>query len=149
MTVPLPIQFAAPTPPEAPTTPTAPAAAEVPASVSPSSAAAPALTMPEPGRLIDETPEHDPVGHNLGTVLVLLLAILATAVGVVLSKHQSRKLFVELQGLQKARDDLDIEWNQLQLEQSTLATESVIDQAARTRLDMGIPAPDAVIYVIR
>ncbi|MBS0602921.1 MAG: cell division protein FtsL [Plasticicumulans sp.] len=82
-------------------------------------------------------------------MLVLVLTILATGVGIVWSKHQSRKLFVELQGLQKVRDDLDIEWNQLQLEQSTLATESVIDQAARTRLDMGIPAPEAVIYVIR
>lgn len=103
----------------------------------------------EAGRLVDEPSEHDPVGQNLGTVLVLVLTILATGVGIVWSKHQSRKLFVELQGLQKVRDDLDIEWNQLQLEQSTLATESVIDQAARTRLDMGIPAPEAVIYVIR
>ncbi len=103
----------------------------------------------EAGRLVDEPAEHDPVGQNLGTVLVLVLTIRATGVGIVWSKHQSRKLFVELQGLQKVRDDLDIEWNQLQLEQSTLATESVIDQAARTRLDMGIPAPEAVIYVIR
>jgi len=145
VTAPLPIRLAAPTLPDASSVP---AAADAPAPVPPPSAAAPAV-VPEPGRLIDETPEHDPVGHNLGTVLVLLFAILATAVGVVLSKHQSRKLFVELQGLQKVRDDLDIEWNQLQLEQSTLATESVIDQAARTRLDMGIPAPEAVIYVIR
>lgn len=120
------------------------ASAEATAAVA--DARAPLTDLP---RLVDDPAEHDPVGQNLGTVLVLVLAILATGVGLVLSKHHSRKLFVELQGLQKVRDDLDIEWNQLQLEQSTLATESVIDQVARTRLDMGIPAPEAVIYVIR
>nr|WP_246004620.1 cell division protein FtsL [Plasticicumulans acidivorans] len=82
-------------------------------------------------------------------MFVLLLALLATALGIVFTKHQSRKLFIELQSLQQTRDELEIEWNQLQLEQSTLATESVIDQVARTRLDMSVPAPEAVIYVIR
>ncbi len=104
---------------------------------------------PEVHRLLPEAAVADPVRDNLWSVLLLLGAILVTALGIVYTKHVSRKLFVELQTLASRRDDLDIEWEQLQLEQSTLATETVIDQAARERLDMVIPAPDAVIYVIR
>lgn len=108
-----------------------------------------AAAATETVRLVPEPGEEDLVGRNLLPVLVLLAAIVASAIALVHTKHQSRKLFIELQSLQTARDDLDIEWGQLQLEQSTLATESVIDQAARSRLDMAIPAPEAVIYVIR
>ncbi|HXH03906.1 MAG TPA: cell division protein FtsL [Candidatus Competibacteraceae bacterium] len=80
---------------------------------------------------------------------LIVCALLATGLGLVHSKHQSRKLFQELQTLQVRRDDLEIEWTQLQLEQSTLATESVVDQAARTRLNMVIPDPATVVYITR
>ena len=53
---------------------------------------------------------------------VLLLAVIATAVSAAYAKHQSRKLFIELQALEQQRDAMNIEWGQLQLEQSTYAT---------------------------
>lgn len=86
---------------------------------------------------------------NFITVLVLLMALLATGLGIVYSKHQSRKMFVELQALLVDRDNLEIEWGQLQLEQSALATEVAVDGAARTRLDMIIPGPAGVVHVTR
>src|SRR3569833_1920624 len=47
-------------------------------------------------------------------LLVLTLLVIISALGAVYAKHQTRKLFVELQGLHKARDDMDIEWGELQ-----------------------------------
>ena len=80
---------------------------------------------------------------NLG---VLLLVVVITAVAVVYSKHQARKLFVELQSLGNERDDMDIEWGQLQLEQSTLTTHGQVERAAREQLDMvGLSADNMVI----
>lgn len=70
---------------------------------------------------------------NLG---VLLLVVVSTAVAVIYSKHQARKLFVELQSLGNERDDMDIEWGQLQLEQSTLTTHGQVERAAREQLGM-------------
>ncbi len=84
-----------------------------------------------------------------GMLVLLIAAVLCSGLGVVYGKHQSRQLFNELQSLQSHRDDLEIEWGLLQLEQSTLATEAVVDHAARTRLDMRVPAPEAVIYIKR
>ncbi|MEE4377344.1 MAG: cell division protein FtsL [Candidatus Competibacteraceae bacterium] len=80
---------------------------------------------------------------------VLLVVLMGSGLGVVYTKHQTRQLFVNLQTEQDRRDALEIEWRQLQLEHSTLATAAQVDQAARKRLDMAIPSPDAVIYIIR
>jgi len=70
------------------------------------------------------------------TVLVVLLAVVATAVGVVYSKHMGRELFIELQALGNERDRMDVEWGQLQLEQSTLTTQGQVEHAARDQLGM-------------
>lgn len=81
------------------------------------------------------------------TAVVLVLAIILSSVGVVYARHENRMLFVELQGLGAERDRMDVEWGQLQLEQSTLTTHGQVEQAARTRLDMVNPAPDSFVIV--
>ena len=68
--------------------------------------------------------------------LVLVIASLASAVSVVYSKHQNRLLFVELESLNKERDQMNVEWGQLQLEQSTWATDSRIEKIATEKLHM-------------
>lgn len=83
-----------------------------------------------------------------GTVLGLLsLAIMVSALAVVYAKHESRKLFVEWQGLLTKQDEMNIEWGQLQLEQSTWATHTRVESMARERLGMILPAQDAVVIV--
>lgn len=72
-------------------------------------------------------------------VAVLWVAVLASSLGVVYAKHQARSRFNELQKLTQARDDLDIEWGQLQLEQSTWATHGRVERVARDELRMVIP----------
>ena len=81
------------------------------------------------------------------TLIGLWLAVLASAVGVVWSKQQSRNQFVELQRLEKERDQLDTEWGQLRLEQSTWVTYGHIEKVARDDLRMVIPDPNQVHLV--
>lgn len=75
---------------------------------------------------------------------VLLVATIATAMSAAYAKHQSRKLFIELQTLEAERDDMNVEWGQLQLEQSTHTTHGKVEEAARKRLGMRIPEPQQV-----
>ena len=85
----------------------------------------------------------------MGQLLTVVLALLlfASSLGVVFSTHQARRLFVELQGLQKVRDELNTQWGRLQLEQSTWATHGRIEKIANNKLDMVIPPPGAVVIV--
>ena len=96
--------------------------------------------------VVAPTRKPQSLGATIATGL-LALAVFASALAVVYAKHENRRLFVELQGLQTTRDEMNVEWGQLQLEQSTLATHARIDAAARTQLDMIAPAPDTVVIV--
>lgn len=69
-------------------------------------------------------------------LLMLVFAVIASSISVVYAKHQGRKLFIELQSLGNERDNMDIEWGRLQLEQSTLTTQGKVESAARERLGM-------------
>lgn len=80
-------------------------------------------------------------------LLALWLAVLLSAVGVVWSKQQARNQFVELQRLEIERDQLDTEWGQLRLEQSTWVTYGRIEKIARDDLRMVVPDPTQVHLV--
>lgn len=80
-------------------------------------------------------------------VVSLAVVVLASSLGVVYTKHQSRKLFVELDTLKKERDEINVEWGRLQLEQSTLATHGRIEGAAKKRLNMETPEYEKVFIV--
>jgi cell division protein FtsL len=80
-------------------------------------------------------------------LLVLALLVLTSAVGVVYAKYLSRKLFVELDELREQRDAQDVEWGQLQLEQSTLGAHGRIERLAVERLGMRQPRPDEVFVL--
>lgn len=71
--------------------------------------------------------------------LILALILIGCALGVVSSQHKARKLFVELQKEQELTTRLDVEWGQLQLEQSTWATHARIEKIAGTTLQMRVP----------
>ena len=79
--------------------------------------------------------------------LMLALAALATAIGCVYTKHQSRKLFTELQVLINERDRLEVEWGRLQIEQSTWSTHARVERLARKQMHMRTPRPAEIIVV--
>ncbi len=83
---------------------------------------------------------------------VLLVSVFAvvcvlSALALVYTKHESRTLFIELQGLSQERDDLNIEYGQLQIEQSMWATHSRIEKLASEDLELIRPDSED-IYVI-
>jgi len=81
------------------------------------------------------------------SITILAVLVVVSAFGVIYAKHQSRKLFVELEALHKAQDDMDIEWGQLQLEQSTLTTHGRVEGTASAKLSMVIPDAGQVVIL--
>lgn len=79
--------------------------------------------------------------------LILFAVLLASAMGNVTSQHKARKLYIELQQQQDMAKQYDIEWGQLQLEQSTWAMHSRIEQIAASHLHMQVPAPSLIQVV--
>jgi cell division protein FtsL len=77
-------------------------------------------------------------------MLVLLAAVLGSALGVVWTRHESRVLFVMLTTLENQRDELNIEYGKLELEQATYAEPRRIDDEARQKLGMFNPRPQDI-----
>jgi cell division protein FtsL len=77
-------------------------------------------------------------------VPVLWLTALGSAAGAIWCKHRSREMFVELESLNARRDNLEIEWGQLQLEQSAWATHAFVERVASTKLRMATPPPKEI-----
>lgn len=84
---------------------------------------------------------------KLVIVALLIIVVLLSAIGLVYSKHQSRKLFVNLQQLKQQVIDLDTEWGQLQLEQSAWTDHGRIESIARDRLNMKHPQAEEVVFI--
>jgi cell division protein FtsL len=77
-------------------------------------------------------------------VPALWAAVLASAAGAIYSKHHARELFVALERLNSHRDPLEIEWGQLQLEQSAWSTHAFVERVASTKLQMASPPPKEI-----
>ena len=79
--------------------------------------------------------------------ILLLAALVACALSLVTSRHQARKLFVELEREQAAKRAFETEYGQLQLEQSTWAMPGRVEKIAREELRMQLPGPGRVEIV--
>jgi cell division protein FtsL len=77
---------------------------------------------------------------------LLFIAMFFSAFQIVMSRHEARKLFVEIQALEKTRDDLNEEWTRLLLEQSTWATDVRIETIARNELGMRPPVNSVLVF---
>jgi cell division protein FtsL len=78
---------------------------------------------------------------------LLWLLVLASAAGAIFVKHRARELFVELEKVNRERDRLEIEWGQLQLEQSAWSTHAFVENVAATNLGMRTPPPKQIEVV--
>ena len=77
-------------------------------------------------------------------MLILWVAVLGSAAGAIYCKHRAREMFVELERLNARRDNLEIEWGQLQLEQSAWSTHAFVERVASTKLHMAMPPPKEI-----
>ena len=82
-------------------------------------------------------------------VFVFALVCVLSSIALVYTKHQSRKLFVELEALTHERDELNIEWGQLQIEQSTWATHARIERVATDDLSLERPKSSDIFVIER
>ncbi len=71
--------------------------------------------------------------------LILYFALMLSALGLVNAQHKSRKLYIELEQMSQAARQYEQEYGQLQLEQSTWAMHSRIEQIAAQQLQMQVP----------
>ena len=76
---------------------------------------------------------------------ILVVVTVLCALSVVNANHRARKLFVALGAEQKHMRDLETEWGQLQLEQSTWAAHIRVENLARGKLGMRRPAPGEIM----
>ncbi len=80
-------------------------------------------------------------------LVVLFFLVMASAISVVYSKHLNRKVFVELQQINKSIDELDVEWGRLQLEEGAWADHGRLEKVARKELKMLLPGINSVVYL--
>ena len=78
---------------------------------------------------------------------LLWLGALGSAAGAIYCKHRARAMFVELEALNARRDNLEIEWGQLQLEQSAWSTHAFVERVASAKLHMAMPPPKEIEIV--
>lgn len=79
--------------------------------------------------------------------LILFALVLASALGTVAAQHKARKLYIELQQQTDLAKNYEVEWGQLQLEQSTWAMHARIEQIAKNALNMQVPEPARIQMV--
>jgi cell division protein FtsL len=79
--------------------------------------------------------------------LVLLAVLVVCALSLVTSRHQARKVFVDLERGEAMTRSYEIEYGQLQLEQSTWAMPARVEKIARVLLRMQVPGSARVEIV--
>jgi cell division protein FtsL len=77
----------------------------------------------------------------------LLIAVIVLALSAVTSQHRARKYFVELQAEKERAQQMEVEWGQLQLEQSTLALPARVEGIASRQLQMQMPQSQQIQFV--
>lgn len=77
---------------------------------------------------------------------ILLVLVVVSAFSVIYYTHVNRQTTSELELLYTQRDELDIEWRNLLLEQNSLAEHSAIESKAKKLLKM--KRPDAKSEII-
>jgi cell division protein FtsL len=82
-----------------------------------------------------------------GLNALLLVAVVMCASSVVTSQHKARKLYIELQKEKEYAQQMEVEWGQLQLEQSTWATPARVEKVATQQLKMQLPKKGQVRFV--
>lgn len=79
--------------------------------------------------------------------LALVMLLIVSSLGVVISSHENRELFNTLSQLQQERDNYQREWSQLLLEQSALSAHGRVEQLAAERFGMVVPGKQDIVLV--
>lgn len=80
--------------------------------------------------------------------IILYVALIIIALGVVTAQHKARKLYSESERLQMVAAEYKTEYEQLQIEQSTWAMHSRVEGMATKQLNMKVPSPEQVQVIV-
>ncbi|MDY6890948.1 MAG: cell division protein FtsL [Pseudomonadota bacterium] len=89
-------------------------------------------------------------GELLAPVLLLTgvtLAVVISAMAVIFSAYEYRRLFNQHQILVQQWDELQVEWGQYLLEQSVWSSQQRIESLASHEMDMVVPKTEAIEIV--
>ena len=75
------------------------------------------------------------------------IVLLLTALAVIYSKYYSRLMFIEIQKQEKALDQYEIQWGQMQLELKMLAEQNRVELKAQEELKLMVPLREKIIYI--
>lgn len=88
------------------------------------------------------------IGSARSVVLYLMLGVmLFSGLSVVRTTHENRFAFNQLQELRDSANQLDVQWGQLLLEQSTFGVDGRIENKAVDQLSMQVPQIDNIVMV--
>ncbi len=79
--------------------------------------------------------------------VLLYLAVLSSGFAVILSSHHNRQQNIALEELMREKDDLDVEWRNLVLEQRALTEHNRIESLVQKQLEMHRPTAEEEVVV--
>ncbi|MDO9105668.1 MAG: cell division protein FtsL [Methylovulum sp.] len=77
----------------------------------------------------------------------LFVVLLVSALAVIYSKYYSRLVFIDIQQQEKALDQYEVEWGQMQLELTQLADQNKVERTALEQLKLVMPLREKTIYL--
>lgn len=88
--------------------------------------------------------------NKMALMIIVLTALnVCSAVAVVFTKHLSRERYSEISRHQQMIDELDVQWSQLQIEESTFSEHGLVERTARDRLGMELPEQRDTVMIAR
>jgi cell division protein FtsL len=73
--------------------------------------------------------------------------LLLSALAVIYSKYYSRLMFIEIQKQERALDQYEVEWGQMELELTMLAEQNRLEIVAQKELKLMMPLREKIIYL--
>jgi cell division protein FtsL len=92
-------------------------------------------------------PGHASNRIRLFGFILILSVLLMSALAVIYSKNYSRSIFIDIEHNERALDQYEVEWGQMQLELSTLAEQNRVEAIAKERLKLIAPPSENIIYI--
>ena len=80
--------------------------------------------------------------------LIVYGLVLALALSLVYTRVTTRSLYLQLQALQQQRDDFNVEWGRLLLQEARYAEPRYIEKVARQKLGMVFPVREKISVIL-
>jgi cell division protein FtsL len=85
---------------------------------------------------------------SLSRVLIILAVItLLSSLAVIYSKYYARQIFLDIQQQEKALEQYEVQWGQMQVELTMLTDQNRVEAIAREHLKLQVPARETIIYL--